>query len=54
MSIKIRKHSKSKGIYFVNDKQVIIDNNGNAVSSEELTSQGTKIFNDYLKAFENE
>ncbi len=37
MSIKIRKHSRTDNIYFVNEKQVVIDDNNNAVSIDKLT-----------------
>ncbi len=49
--IKIRKHSTSKGIYFVNGKQVIVDDNNNAISIEKLTEGEIKVFNQYLKEF---
>lgn len=51
MSIQIRKHSTSEGIYFVNDKQVIVDSNNNAISSEKLTNEEITFFNEYLKVF---
>lgn len=53
MSVRIRPHSTIKGIYFVNDKQVITDSNGNTIPSEKLSEKEIKMFNQHLKDLKN-